>query len=357
MPLCVAAVVNRRASASADDFSHKVTVLSFLAMVSVVYIHHNAIDTTEPAYWNVVVQTFLTRALTDWAVPFFFIMSGFWVARSRYVSSEGATPFLMKKVRTLLVPYVLWAVLGAVISMPVIVFNNYVNHMPLLSRTCLGQEGVWENLDFLLGLTRNGPGGNLALWYVRTLLVFFLAVPVWRFLFRWSRMLPLLIGLPLVLVAPAAWIPGTGLKVGSFGWLLCGMGMSTWLFENRRLPFWGAVLCGLAWISLSLAKAFGIEAWPQLIPVAAIACLWSISDWTRFYRGWMKPTFWVYCLHGALAAYTLAGPLFLFGKSGVSLLLIMLTMPWVNIGTCLLLAELVRRQMPKLYVALTGGRA
>lgn len=142
MPLCVTAVVNRRASASADDFSHKVTVLSFLAMVSVVYIHHNAIDTTEPAYWNVVVQTFLTRALTDWAVPFFFIMSGFWVARSRYVSSEGATPFLMKKVRTLLVPYVLWAVLGAVISMPVIVFNNYVNHMPLLSRTCLGQEGV-----------------------------------------------------------------------------------------------------------------------------------------------------------------------------------------------------------------------
>lgn len=259
--------------------------------------------------------------------------------------------------RTLLIPYLLWAVIGAIVCLPVILFNNHLNHSPLFARTCLGAEGIWEGVDLLFGVTRNGPTGNLALWYVRTLLVFFIAAPVWKALFRLSHWIPLTIGLPLAFLASEDWIPGTGLKVGSFGWLLCGMGMSTWLFENCRLPFWGAVLCGLAWISLSLAKAFGIEAWPQLIPVAAIACLWSISDWTRFYRGWMKPTFWVYCLHGALAAYTLAGPLFLFGKSDVSLLLIMLTMPWMNIAVCLLLAGVVRRKFHFGYEVLTGGRA
>ena len=81
-------------------------------MISVVYIHHNAIGTSSPSAWNAVAQGFLTRGLTDWAVPFFFVVSGFWFVHSAYVQGrQGYAQLWAKKARTLLVLYLLmpWA--------------------------------------------------------------------------------------------------------------------------------------------------------------------------------------------------------------------------------------------------------
>ena len=46
--------------------SLKITVLSFLAMVSVVYIHHNAVGTCEPASSSAFIHGFVTRGASDW---------------------------------------------------------------------------------------------------------------------------------------------------------------------------------------------------------------------------------------------------------------------------------------------------
>ncbi len=346
-----------------EQFSKKIAVLSFLAMISVVYIHHKAVgNAPHVAAWNAVAQRFCTRALTDWAVPFFFVVSGFWFARSAYVAAAtpggGYLDFVRKKARTLLVPYLLWAVIGAFLVMPVIVFNNHVNHHPLLDRTFLGAGDLWHCLDALVGVTRNGPIGDLALWYVRVLLLFFLSAPLWKALARCGKGVLLALGLALTLVAPEAWIPGLAIKYSSFGWLLLGMGAADWIADDRRLPRGAAILCGVAWVGLALAKAFGVShGLERLVPFAGILFLWSIADWDRLWRDWMRPTFWVYCLHGALAGYTLAGPLFVFGKGDVATFLIMFVMPWANIAVCLLLARLVRLRAPRLYAALTGGRS
>ncbi len=61
-------------------------------------------------------------------------------------------------------------------------------------------------------------------------------------------------------------------------------------------------------------------------------------------------------MFGALAAYFLSGPLFVFGKSDVSTFLIMLLMPWANLASCLVAARAVRRFAPRVYALLTGGR-
>lgn len=340
------------------DVGKKISVLSFLAMIGVVYIHHNAVGTIEPAPWNAFLQAFLTRGLTDWAVPFFFVVSGFWFTRGRYVTGGmSLKDFYAQKARTLLVPYVLWAMIGAVICMPVVVFNNHVNGNPILARTFLGQDSVFGSLDHLLGLVSNGPAGNLALWYVRTLLVFFVLAPLWKTVLRAGRWLPLAVGLGLVLVHPETWIPSTGLKTGSFGWLFLGMGLVEEIAANRRLPRGLAVASLVAWVGLSAAKASGHELCPQLIPLAGMAGLWSIADWAPWQRDWMRPTFWVYCLHGALAAYFLNGSLYVFGKSDVVMASVMLIAPWANIGFCLLAARIVRRGLPRAYACLTGGRA
>lgn len=75
---------------TAENISKKMTVLSFCAMLSVVLIHSTSCLTVEhPARWNLFCQYLITRSFTYWAVPFFFLMSGYWFAKSDYISRGG----------------------------------------------------------------------------------------------------------------------------------------------------------------------------------------------------------------------------------------------------------------------------
>jgi surface polysaccharide O-acyltransferase-like enzyme len=160
-----------------EMISRKITVLSFIAMISVVMIHSHAIGAIEnPASWCVFIQSFFMRTATNWAVPFFFIVSGYFFA-SRNINNfkkSGYFRLMRKKYSSLFIPYILWALIGTVISVSLIVLNNYLSSRGLFERTFLAPEGCWSKIDLLFGVTYNGPKGNLALWYVRALLLIFL---------------------------------------------------------------------------------------------------------------------------------------------------------------------------------------
>lgn len=76
-----------------ESLSHKIKVLPFWAMISVLFIHSNTLGAFEVASWNVFLQRLLTRSLSSWAVPFFFMVSGFWFANGNY---DGWSSFLQK---------------------------------------------------------------------------------------------------------------------------------------------------------------------------------------------------------------------------------------------------------------------
>ena len=339
------------------QLSRKITVLSFLAMIGVIYIHHNAVE-EGAATWNAVAQGFLACGLTAWAVPFFFVVSGFWFARGAFMQGrQGYAQLWAKKARTLLVPYLLWAVIGAAIALPVLMFNNHVTHRPLFDRTFLGQDGLWEIVSALFGISRGAPSGDFALWYVRALLIFFCFAPFWRLIFKFRRQVFLALGLLLTLWNPDAGIPLLKINSSALGWFFFGMGAVDLIGENRRLPRGAAIACGVLWIALAFLDACGCAGWARrLNPFAGILFLWSIAGLDGLFRDFMKPTFWVYCLHMPLTAYSLSGPLFVFGKSDVSTFLIMLLMPWANLSFCLVAAHVVRRFSPRVYALLTGGR-
>ncbi len=76
--------------AKCNEISKKVCWLSLMAMTGVLFIHSNAVGTlTDPATWNSIVQRIFTRSFTAWAVPFFFMTSGFWFARGGYVAGNA----------------------------------------------------------------------------------------------------------------------------------------------------------------------------------------------------------------------------------------------------------------------------
>jgi len=342
-------------------FSEKCKTLSLLAMVSVVYIHSNTLGTLhEASRWNVVLQRLITCQLPSFAVPFFFCLSGYWFARER----ENFFSLLNKKTKRLLVPYMAWAVIGACLSLPVFLVNNHYNSWPLLFRTVFDSPTWFGCVDRLLGLSNNGPVGNLALWYVRALLVFFLLAPFWWWLRRLSRWLPFVLGLGLVVACGETRIPFMEIRYASFGWILLGMFSLGIVDQGRRLPLPLTLISGCLWFGFSVVGALGHSIDYNIIPVCGIVFVWSAYDYICGGATSLSPvfhyvrnnTFWVYCMHGSIMGYFLSGIPFVLGKTDAVMFCVMLFSPWMAIAVCTTCAVLTKRYLPGVFTALSGGR-
>ena len=356
-----------------EYLSRKCVWLSFLAMISVILIHSIGILTMQnPAKWNVFAQYLLFRSFTYWSVPFFFACSGFWFAKGSYMRSGGLFAFWRTKWRTLLAPYVLWAVIVTLVVMPLTVSNNWLMHRGLWERTVLGQDGIWKCIDWMIGVNQAGPAVNGPLWYLRSLILLFAFAPVWRFIafMRLGRMILLLLGAIEILIYPFG-VPRLHFGGSAIGWFALGMVVALKNWESVRIP--KSVIAGAAvvWCGAAFVKCFhmiGADFFSNellwridaLIPVAGIICLWGLYDYSRLAcsepKSWMRATFFVFCFHQVPAAYLLAIGLYVFGKNDVATLLVaMLDVPVVF---CLsfILSGIVRRRFKVCYGLLTGGR-
>ena len=85
-----------------------------------VFIHCFAIaDITNTSKIIVFQQWLCHVSFCSWAVPFFFIVSGFWFSQSSYlVNRESYWHFCSKKFKSLLIPYLCFNVLGFLFSLP-----------------------------------------------------------------------------------------------------------------------------------------------------------------------------------------------------------------------------------------------
>lgn len=131
--------------AVSERFSRKVTVVSFVLAIFVMYIHaknlvfydFGDITGTPIYYLNQIFSEILGRV----GVPFFFIMSGYWMFRFdiRHNAKDVMTRKLKKKSYSLIVPYLIWNTLG-------FLFFFTITHIPFLQATVNG--GVVVRLTF-----------------------------------------------------------------------------------------------------------------------------------------------------------------------------------------------------------------
>jgi len=99
--------------------SEKIRVVSFLAIILVVFLHSYNLDFAEETAarlpgksWNWFVQDLISYGFTRVAVPIFFIFSGFWFFYSKEHASVNFIGKITKRVRTLLVPFLFWSLFG-----------------------------------------------------------------------------------------------------------------------------------------------------------------------------------------------------------------------------------------------------
>lgn len=266
-------------------------------------------------------------------------------------------------------PYLVWAAIGALMALPLIGFNNMMTHRGLWERTFLAVPTVWGKVDALFGITHNGPMGNLALWYVRTLLILFLLFPVWqglgKLLSRWGWVW---VGGGLALVCPDRVIPWVSVTWGAVGWFLLGMAVAAFGVGQRRLPRGVTAACVVVWLGLVVAAAGArvgcwawVPAWVERgVPLMGILSMVGLYD-ALGCGAWPFPkvfrkTFWVYCLHGPVCGYVVAGGLFALGKSDVVSVSLAIVAPVAVTAVCLFAGVLAERSLPKAYAVLTGAR-
>lgn len=350
----------------ATDLSRKISVLSFWAMVSVVIIHSKALSGT-PAALNVFLQWFITRGLAKWSVPFFFAVSGYWFGKW-CDRQEVLSDFWRKKIRTLVLPYLLWAVIGTLMCLPLICFNNHVMHRPLFDRTVLGHSTIWDCVNNLFGITVHTPEGNAVLWYVRALLMFFVFAPIWRFARMHMPKLTMAVAV-LMVVVPGVYIPYLAIRTEWWGWILVGLlidKVRIVLETHKTLP----IILGGGYIISVAAEACCEAGWldygcyrplfQQLIPFFGVPFYWILYDlfpkYSKSFPVWFKWTFWVYCSHAIFMSYFMAAVFFVMGKSDIVLLATMLTTPFVGLFLGVVSALIVARLWPSGFKVLTGGR-
>lgn len=124
-------------------FSNKVIYTSFIMSIFVMYIHginisyYNFPCGAESTMLNCVIRLF-ADTIGKIAVPYFFIMSAYWLFRPRVVPDKKNVYFqkkLQKKVKTLLLPYLCWNTVG-------MVFYIAITRIPLISSMMNNQEVV-----------------------------------------------------------------------------------------------------------------------------------------------------------------------------------------------------------------------
>jgi len=360
--------------------SRKMTVLSIIAMLAVVFIHSTAYFTlANPARWNIFAETLVTRSFTRWAVPFFFVVSGFWFGRGAYISEKtGCGELLKKKWKTLLVPYLCWCVMGFLVSLPLIVGNNLLCGKGLWERTIFAIPGLWAKFDAFFGVTNVGPQSNMPLWYVRCLLVMFLFAPIWKLVLKIPHGA---IGL-LVFALANVWfypipVPYVSVPTFAFVWFAIGLSLAQFPVERWRvLRGWmlvslvlyalgsvaiAALVSGYVSVSQEMKSVVLDRLETALVPSSGILFFWGLYDripnLATIPLPWcFRQTFFIYCLHEIICSYWMSSLKYALGKTDMVTFCISCIVPWLSIGVCVLAAVGVHRWRPRFYGMITGER-
>ena len=191
------------------ELSFKIYYSTFVLAILIIGLHSSFVGFLDPnlsgySFSLTFQRVFLT--IGDAAVPTFFVISGYLLFTK--FTLKDYPKMLLKKVFSLVIPYFIWSILGFLFIRIII---------PLLNHESIELTFQSVALDILLSKC------SLHLWFVRTLMVFFIASPilyfVFKFLKKWSIFIPVIVFVVYIFFRPdysgiLFWIPA--FFVGSY---------------------------------------------------------------------------------------------------------------------------------------------
>lgn len=326
------------------QLSNKIKIAGLLCTIMVVYRHslnHEAFfgEWRGNSYSGIIEAGVST--LTEIAVPFFFLMSGFFFLHNSYYKKKEYADMARKKIRTLFVPFVIWNIIGII---PLWVAKQFE-----IKESFLGYSAALLHSDWYG-----------ALWYVRDLLTLMLFVPLYGWIFsvnsRWIYILVIFIAGYFWIPVDCKWLSTEGL----FFFLLGGILQKYNCLVRYRLPLWIVILLTITWFLLSVICPYWIYI-HKVNTVLGVVAFWQLLDLfsERVNRNILylaKFSFFIYVTHlyiiKAMKVYLAC----YFGGNELVALLSYMFLPVITIAFSIVIGKLWSKFHPKSFSVVTGGR-
>lgn len=341
--------------------SQKFKLLSFISIVFVIFIHAYYLEGVQ---WPVssFIQSF-GGCFSGFAVPLFFIISGylFFYNIEDDVWRAVLKRKLLSRVKSLLLPFIYWSLFfcGFILLCEIIPFTAQFINGGFSEQIRQGYYGKLICEFFTKPLAFH-------LWFLRDLIVLVILSPAIYALLRFCKGYYgiLLLGIIVVNVVLSISVN----HFASFFWFSLGgyLGYNKYPIEYKGLTKY-AIIILLMYIVLVILRVELIL--PKnvsiLINIIGVLSIWGLYDYVC--RGRVLPddkllckcssyTFFIYCFHEPTLNIFKKLLIRTIGLSQISLIISYFLSVILMLIFALWVGWLLKRKMPRLYLALSGGR-
>ena len=240
---------------------------------------------------------FWRRGVVTIAVESFLIVSGYLFFVSYVPSWQCYTSKIRRRVKTVVLPYLIWVSVGAVVE--IVKMAELPDTMAILK---------------LMGV-RNRYPSVVSLWYLRDLFILCLLSPVWYSIlrYRWLGAI-LLAGLSALQWVPLPWY----LQVCRFSlWFVLGGYIALHVPSARLLTHYRPSLLLVLWLAGTLVstlllarRSSALQSLEPVYVVVGCAAVWNAAsqlESSGLGRWLSRHTFFIFCSHGSLQRLAIAG--------------------------------------------------
>lgn len=336
----------------------KITLIQFLLSVGIVYQH---------MVWNVSSNAILNSGqsfvfyLVQTCVPFFFMISGYLFFRT--YEPTKAKEKLLSRIRTLLIPYLIWNAIYAVFIVGLTKIGFI--HNAVISENFGGVIFQVINAEFS------------PLWFVKYLMIFTLSAPLMYYILRkkilgFIAIIGMLIANALFYYIGSMKVPldvnANNLIMLNYQYIFYAVGAYGALnkrdfVENpsmRKSRISGGILLIL------LCFVFWLVKYDNVIINHCFRLIYVIVVWFTFdfapsfkTKKWMGNSFFLYCSHLIVLQCVYRVCDIVLRKLAVSNWLFVfeyIFLPIIVIVFLIMIAEFMKKRLPKVYALFTGGR-
>lgn len=344
-------------------FSEKLRIISFIAILFVLYIHAGYPDeVNENMTVPVAVRTCIVGVFSQGAVPMFYFISGFLFFYGIKNGISDVFKKVKKRIKTLLFPYVI-AALFFPLFFVVLEFipgaSVYINSSSYADRfSSLSLLSILSSLFFDSG---NGTPWAYHLWFLRDLIIIVALTPALYYIRKWTGPWSIAVVLALHLL-----FPQLKFTYGMF-WFIFG----SWVLGDlHNLPRRAFYLMFVVFIIMSSYRQFNPHvSWKYFRIIEESLCVcsaWGLYDVfvSKKFRLATIPllqlacqfTFFLYLYHEPAFHIVVKGIPLVLGRNEFSYTAAFMLSPLVFAPFLIAVGYFLRKYTPAVYEVIAGGR-
>lgn len=344
--------------------SDKLKVISFLAIILVLYIHsgfHEIPNEIAGMTFNIQLQRAICGMLGRTAVPSFFMISGYLFFLHTENGMKSIRKKMQKRVKTLLIPYIIGCLF-------VPLFWVVMEQVPFAARFCNGKDvtvGLMNmslpSLFIKLFYMSEGSTTPMAfqLWFLRDLIIIVMFSPllyIVRNSLRWGT---------VIIIFAATYLNYQYAPFYSLFWFMLGSMVKTSClrYSNWWLP--------ISYITVSILQmaSFDWQYWQYLripLELLGVCALWMIYEKCvsshfnlvghRLLTSLCSFTFFIYLFHEPTLNIVRKVLAAVVGENSIGFAVSYVLSPWIFAGLWVAVGYVMKRYVPRFYGLCSGGR-